>query len=146
MSIVRTGLSEEPLDVNAAIGEASTPSCGAVASFIGTVRETPAVTENEGKAVTRLDYEAHPTLAASRLEVIAQEAATKWALERVVAVHRVGTCELGQPTVVVACGAPHRAEALEACRWLIDELKASVPIWKKEVYADGSTWVGTEGA
>ena len=144
MSTVRTGLSDEPLDISAAIGEASSPECGAVASFVGTVRVSPAVSENETKSVTRLEYEAHPTLAATKLEEIAHEAATKWALERVVVVHRIGTCELGEPTVVVACGAAHRAEALESCRWLIDELKATVPIWKKEIYADGSTWVGSE--
>jgi molybdopterin synthase catalytic subunit len=91
-----------------------------------------------------LEYEAHPTLASARMEEIAQEATTKWGLARVVAVHRTGRCALGEPTVVVACGAAHRAEALEACHWIIDEIKASVPIWKKEIYADGSSWVGSE--
>ena len=60
-------------------------------------------------------------------------------------IHRVGRCSLGEPTVVIACSAPHRADALEACRWLIDELKESVPIWKKEIYEDGDAWVGDEG-
>lgn len=126
------------------IGDASDPSCGAVASFIGTVRESAAVPDNAAKSVTMLEYEAHPTLASARMEEIAHEATTKWGLERVVAVHRTGGCPLGEPTVVVACGAAHRAEALEACHWIIDEIKASVPIWKKEIYADGSSWVGSE--
>ena len=144
MSSTKTGISAEPLDIAAAIAAASDPLCGAVASFIGTVRESAAVTSNAAKAVTMLDYEAHPTLAASRIEEIAQEAVTKWGLERVVAVHRTGRCSLGEPTVVVACGAAHRAEALEACHWIIDEIKASVTIWKKEIYSDGSSWVGSE--
>ena len=146
MAAIRTGISEDPLDIASLIADASSPGCGAVASFVGTVRLTPAVAENTGKTVTGLDYEAHPTLAGDRLRAIAEEAAVKWGLERVVAVHRTGSCEIGEPTVVVACGSPHRAEALEACHWLIDELKATVPIWKKEIYADGSSWVGAEGA
>ena len=94
----------------------------------------------------RLDYEAHPTLAHERLQSIAREAAERWGLDRVVAVHRTGACEIGEPTVVVACGAAHRAEALDACRWMIDTIKTTVPIWKREVYADGSAWIGAEGA
>ena len=146
MPFVRTAISPDPLDVAGVIAQAADPSCGAVASFVGTVRATASVTENAAKAVTELDYEAHPSLAPARLEEIAHEAATKWGLERVVAIHRAGRCELGEPTVVIACGATHRAAALEACQWLIDETKASVPIWKKEIYSDGSSWVGSEGA
>jgi molybdopterin synthase catalytic subunit len=103
------------------------------------------VRANESKAVVRLDYEAHPELAATRLEEIGRDAADKWELLRVVAWHRTGACELGEPTVVVACSAPHRGDALEACRHVIDTIKATVPIWKREVYADGSSWVGAEG-
>ena len=146
MPFIETGISDQPLDVAAAIAAASSPSCGAVASFVGTVRETAAVAGNAAKGVTALEYEAHPTLATERLDEIAAEAAGKWGLERVVAIHRTGACVLGEPTVVVACGSAHRAEALEACHWVIDELKARVPIWKKEIYADGSSWVGAEGA
>lgn len=146
MAFVKTSISPDPLDVASAIADASAPSCGAVASFIGTVRESASVTDNGDKNVTTLEYEAHPTLAPARIEEVAQEAASKWTLERVVAIHRTGTCELGEPTVVIACGAAHRGDALEACHWLIDEIKATVPIWKKEIYADGSSWVGAEGA
>ena len=146
MSATKTGVSTETLDIAGAIAAASDPSCGAVASFIGTVRESAAVPGNVEKPVTMLDYEAHPTLAASRMEEIAQEATDKWSLGRVVAVHRTGRCSLGEPTVVVACGSAHRAEALEACHWIIDEIKATVPIWKKEIYADGSSWVGPESS
>jgi molybdopterin synthase catalytic subunit len=146
VSGIATGLTPDPLDVAEAVAMASSPASGGLALFIGTVRSTPAVGANAGKAVVRLDYEAHDGMARERLAALAHEAAERWALHRVVALHRVGSCDVGEPTVVVACGSAHRAEALEACRWLIDELKASVPIWKKEVYADGSTWVGAEGA
>lgn len=142
MAHVRAGIEAEPLDVAGLIAEASAPECGAVASFVGTVRTTASVADRAAHAVTRLEYDAHPALAGAKLAEIADQAATKWALERVVAIHRTGNCELGEPTVVIACGAPHRAEALDACHWIIDEVKATVPIWKKEIYSDGSSWVG----
>ena len=142
---VDTGITDRPIDVAAAIASASSVDAGAVGAFIGTVRASAAVRANQSKAVVRLDYEAHPELAASRLEEIGRDAADKWGTLRIVAWHRTGACELGEPTVVVACSAPHRADALEACRHVIDTIKATVPIWKREVYADGSSWVGAEG-
>lgn len=145
-AVFATGLQAEPLDVGAALHAASTPEAGGIGVFVGTVRSTPAVSGKEDEQVVRLEYEAHPSLAGARLDEIAREAAAKWDLLRVVARHRTGACELGEATVVVACSAPHRADALEACRWVIDELKASVPIFKREVYANGSSWVGAEGA
>lgn len=144
MAFIRTAISAEPLDVPGLIADASDPSCGAVASFVGTVRVSASVETNADKAVTQLDYEAHPVLAPTRLDEIAHEASAKWGLERVVVVHRTGPCGLGDPTVVVACGSAHRGDALEACHWIIDDVKTSVPIWKKEIYADGSSWVGSE--
>lgn len=142
MAVLRVEVLDEPLDVAALISSANDPSSGGIASFIGTVRETAAVDGNQDKRVTHLDYEAHPSLAAEKLTEIARYAAERWSLVRVVAVHRSGTCAVGDPTVVIVCAAAHRAEALDACRWLIDELKAAVPIWKKEIYSDGSSWVG----
>lgn len=138
---VDVDVTESPLDPNAALHSVSSPEIGGIGIFVGTVRVSAAVSGNEDKGVVQLDYEAHPTLARSRLKEIAREAAAKWDVRRVVAHHRIGTCEVGEPTVVVACGAPHRADALEACRWIIDELKVTVPIWKREDYADGSSWV-----
>jgi molybdopterin synthase catalytic subunit len=142
---ITADISAVPLDIDAAIAAAFGPALGGIASFIGTVRSTASVDEAVDKAVVRLEYEAHPTLAVERLRSIAADAALKWDVHRVVAIHRTGTCELGDPTVVVACGAPHRRDALQACRWIIDTIKAEVPIWKREVYADygGSAWVGT---
>ena len=146
MPDISTGISGEPLDVSAVVASASSPECGAIGVFVGTVRSSAAAPEHTETPVVRLEYEAHPTLAAERMRAIAEDAAGKWPLERVGAWHRTGACELGEPTVVVACGSPHRADALEACRWMIDEIKATVPIWKREVYADGSSWIGAEAA
>ena len=137
---IRTEVTEQPLDPGALVAEAMDPSCGGLGVFVGTVRRS-AAGESESP-VEALEYEAHPSLAPAALQDIAQRAQEKWQLERVVAVHRTGSCPLGEPTVVVACAAPHRAEALDACRWMIDTIKAEVPIWKKELYADGSAWVG----
>jgi molybdopterin synthase catalytic subunit len=141
---VTTGLSGSPLDVALALKTVSDPACGGIGVFVGTVRRSAAVESNEAKPVTELEYEAHPTLAGERLVQIAEEARIRWGLEHVFAQHRIGTCSLGEPTVIVACSAPHRAEALEACRWIIDAIKSSVPIWKQEIYADGTAWVGLE--
>lgn len=143
-SVHLTRIEPSPLDVSGAISAAGTPDAGGIAVFVGTVRAAAAVEAHAGDPVVQLDYDVHVDLAERRLAEIAGEAAGKWGLLRVVAIHRSGSCELGEPTVVVACSAPHRAEALDACRWVIDELKATVPIFKREVYADGSSWVGTE--
>ena len=142
MTTVSSGITERPLDVGAVISSASTPACGGIGVFIGTVRTSAAAPAHPDTPVVRLDYEAHPTLAPERIDAIAHEAADKWSLERVSAWHRTGSCELGEPTVVVACGAAHRGDALEACRWVIDTIKTTVPIWKREIYADGSSWIG----
>jgi molybdopterin synthase catalytic subunit len=125
--------------------EVRSDRCGAIAGFVGTVRSSAAAPGHEEAEVVSLEYEAHPKLAQQRLAAIGQAATTRWGLENLVAVHRVGVCALGDPTVVIACAAPHRREALEACHWAIDEIKSTVPIWKREVYTDGASWVGPEG-
>lgn len=134
----------DPLDVAAAVDRANDPSCGGIGIFVGTVRTGAA--ERDRDDVIALEYDAHPDLAPAALRAIATEAAAKWALAKVVALHRTGRCDVGAPTVVVACAAAHRAEALDACRWVIDEIKQRVPIWKKEIYEDGSAWVGAGAA
>jgi molybdopterin synthase catalytic subunit len=139
-------IADDALDIPAAIESASMTSVGGIAMFIGTVRESAASSVNADRVVTGLDYEAHPTIAAERLESIARAAAERWDVRRIVARHRTGSCEVGEPTVVIACGAPHRADALEACRFIIDEIKSTVPIWKRERYSDGSSWLGAEGS
>lgn len=139
------GITDRELDIARAIEGASAPSVGGIATFIGTVRESAAVSGNRDRAVVGLEYEAHPTIAIDRLEAIARAAAERWDVRRIVAVHRSGSCAVGEPTVMIACGAPHRADALEACRFIIDQIKSTVPIWKRERYADGSSWVGADG-
>jgi molybdopterin synthase catalytic subunit len=139
---ILTAITNEPIDVASAIEDVADPRHGGIAVFVGTVRESPSADGAPTGPVIGLEYDAHPRLAAERLEEIAREAAEKWALGKVVAIHRVAACKLGEPTVVIACGAPHRTAALEACRWIIDTIKDTVPIWKRELYADGSSWVG----
>jgi molybdopterin synthase catalytic subunit len=136
------GLTEEPLDLTGPLAAASGPGCGGIGVFVGVVRESPSVETNSERSVIALEYEAHEAGAEQRLGEITREAVARWGLLGVSALHRIGRCELGEPTVVVACGAPHRAEALDACRWVIDTIKDTVPIWKREIYTDGSDWVG----
>ena len=137
-------VTDGPLRIADAIERVSSPEAGGIGVFVGTVRVSAAATDRD-QAVVRLEYEAHPTLALEKLEEVVSDATTKWELTHVVAWHRGGACDVGEPTVVIACSATHRAPALEATRWIIDALKATVPIWKKEIYADGSSWVGGEG-
>lgn len=91
-----------------------------------------------------LEYEAHEPWANEKLRAICQEAGKRWDVRRAVAIHRTGRCALGEVTVVIACGAPHRKDALDACRWIIDSVKSEVPIFKREIYADGGAWVEPE--
>ena len=144
MKSISWSLEEGPLDVAGVLEEVAREDCGAVASFVGTVRVTAAAPGNESRTVIGLEYEAHAPMAKEAFGSIASEALERWDLKAISARHRTGRCELGAPTVVIACSAPHRADALEACRFLIDELKARVPIFKKELYEDGTAWVGAE--
>ena len=118
------------------VREVAGADCGAVVTFVGTVRAT-----NHGKRVVRLEYEAYPEMALRIFEHIAAQAREKWAA-RVVIHHRVGALEPGEISVVIAAAAPHRADAFDACRHAIEALKKDAPIWKRETYPDGSSWVG----
>jgi molybdopterin synthase catalytic subunit len=139
--MIHTAVASDPLDVAELLSKGHDAGCGGIGAFVGTVRTSASTEERDD--VVGLEYEAHPTLAEERLLEIANEAVTKWDLQRVVAVHRTGHCAVGDPTVVVVCSAPHRAAALDATRWVIDTVKETVPIWKKELFGDGSAWVGT---
>jgi molybdopterin synthase catalytic subunit len=110
---------------------------GGVVTFIGVVRN-----ENRGKQVLYLEYEAYPEMAIAKMREIGEEIAAKWGLGHVAIVHRVGRLEIGEASVAMAVAAPHRGVAFEACRYAIDRLKETVPVWKKEVYADGEVWLG----
>ena len=120
----------------APLREVAGADCGAVVSFVGTVRAT-----NHGKRVVRLEYEAYPEMAVRIFEQIAAQAREKWAA-RVAIHHRTGALEPGEISVVIAAAAPHRGDAFEACRHAIEALKKDAPIWKRELYPDGSSWVG----
>ena len=126
-----------PIDANEAIRAVSHPGAGGIATFLGVVRET-----NEGRRVLRLEYEAYASMAEKELARIASEIVAEADGVRVAALHRVGMLEIGDVAVVCAASAPHREEAFVAARKLIDRIKARVPIWKREHYADGDTqWV-----
>ena len=113
------------------------PGAGGTAIFVGTVRDH----SDEG-VVERLEYSAYPEMAERVLHQVAEEAAARWPLAGVAILHAVGDLFVGDVTVVVACSAPHRGEALDACRYAIDEVKRRVPIWKKEVGPWGERWIG----
>jgi molybdopterin synthase catalytic subunit len=139
--MIHTAIATERLNVADLIGKGHDPSCGGIGAFIGTVRSHASTGDRDD--VVALEYEAHPVMAETRLREIANEAVTRWGLARLVAVHRTGICALGEPTVVVVCSSPHRGEALDATRWIIDGIKDTVPIWKREIFGDGAAWVGS---
>jgi molybdopterin synthase catalytic subunit len=126
-------LVREPIDV-AALQDVEVGD-GALCLFLGVVRR-----ENEGRTVVRLEYEAYEEMALPQMEEIAAQARERFGVTDVRIVHRLGVLEVGEVSVAVAAASPHRAEAFAACRYAIDTLKARVPIWKKEFYADGAVW------
>jgi len=130
-------ISSEPLDPAAALDEVADDEAGGVAAFVGTVRR-----RSRGRDVLHLEYEAYEEMAEPMLHRLADELTAKHNLSAVAIHHRVGRVEIGEPSVVIAVSAPHRAAALEACREAIDTLKGSIPLWKKEVYAGGEEWIG----
>lgn len=129
---------DRPLSVDEVYVSVTDPRSGGVALFVGTVRD-----HDSGRGVDRLDYSAHPRVSAE-LEKVAAAVAERHDVVAMSAVHRVGALEIGDIAVVVAVSAAHRGDALTACHALIDELKATVPIWKHQVFADGEEeWVGS---
>jgi molybdopterin synthase catalytic subunit len=135
----RFQLIEEPLSIGEAVEQVRTADAGAVASFVGTTRA-----RSRGRDVVYLEYEAYEGMAERVMADLAQDLKRRHDLCDVAIHHRVGRVDIGETSVVIAVSAPHRADALAACREAIDELKVTVPLWKKEVYADGSEWVGSE--
>ena len=112
------------------------PDSGGLDIFIGTVRNA-----TKGKAVVRLEFEAYEKMAIAEMEKIAQQAFQKWPVQKVLIHHRTGILQVGDVPVIIAVSAAHRAAAFEACRYIIDTLKKTVPIWKKEIFEDGEVWV-----
>ncbi len=137
MSVVVAGIERGRLDVTQLLKGFGSKHCGGLVVFEGKVRAT-----SDGKAVLQLEYEAYERLARGQLERIAQETATRFQLDAVLAVHRVGLVPVGETAVIVAAAAPHRGEAFSAASELVGRIKAEAAIWKKEVFADGGVWVG----
>jgi molybdopterin converting factor subunit 1 len=130
-------LFETPLSLDAAVDEVRTENAGAIATFVGTTRK-----RSRGRDVLYLEYEAYEGMAEQVMEQLAEELESRHGLCGVAIHHRVGRVDIGETSVVIAVSAPHRADALAACREAIDELKVSVPLWKKEVYEGGEEWIG----
>eukprot|EP00249_Psilotum_nudum_P006827 c20091_g1_i1 orf=395-934(-) len=128
-------ISHQPLDLIKYINAVKNPGAGAVATFAGTTRDSFG-----NRQVLELQYEAFVPMAYRQLRAICKDARKLWSLISVAVAHRVGVVPIGEESVFVAASSVHRKDALEACHYIIDEIKASVPIWKKEVYVDGEVW------
>jgi molybdopterin synthase catalytic subunit len=130
-------LSAEPLSLDAVVGEVRSDRAGAIATFVGTTR-----IESRGHTVEHLDYEAYEGMAEQVMEKIAAALKERYDLCEIAIHHRTGRVEIGEASVVIAVSAPHRQDALAACKDAIDTLKEEVPLWKKEVYDNGEEWIG----
>jgi MoaE-MoaD fusion protein len=130
-------LTEDPIDLSAVAAEVEDERAGAVVTFVGTVRS-----ESRGRKVMRLEYEAYEGMAEGVMAHLATQLAARYDLCAIAITHRVGICEIGDASVAIAVSAPHRQDALAACKDAIDTLKETVPLWKKEVYEGGEEWIG----
>ena len=130
-------LSDEPLSLDRVVDEVRSEDAGAIATFTGTTR-----VHSRGRTVTHLDYEAYEGMAEKVMEEIADTLRARYALTAIAIHHRIGRVTIGETSVVIAVSAPHRQDALAACKDAIDELKERVPLWKKEVYEGGEEWIG----
>ena len=132
-------VTDKPIDLHELVDCVTDPEAGAIATFIGTTRNN-----NQGRKVIALDYEAYPEMAEKELARLGEEAKRKWQICRIAIVHRIGPVQITEPSVIIAVSAAHRDAAFAACRFAIEEIKKTVPIWKKEVYEGGEIWIGTQ--
>ena len=132
-------VSSKALDLQEPVSWVTDPGAGAIATFIGTTRD-----HNEGRRVIALEYEAYPEMAEKELARIGEEAKKRWDIQRMAIVHRIGPVQISEPSVIIAVSAAHRDAAFQACRFAIEEIKRSVPIWKKEGFEGGEVWIGTQ--
>jgi len=130
-------LTEDPIDLAAVVAEVEDDHAGAIATFVGTVRA-----QSRGRQVVRLEYEAYEGMAENVMAGLAVRLKERYDLCAIAITHRVGVCEIGDASVAIAVSAPHRQDALAACKDAIDTLKETVPLWKKEVYEGGEEWIG----
>ncbi|MEZ4825403.1 MAG: molybdenum cofactor biosynthesis protein MoaE [Bacteroidia bacterium] len=136
ISTLQIVIQETPIRAENAINFVSRENCGGISVFVGTVRNA-----TQGRAVIRLEFEAYEKMALREMEKIAAEAQHRFSAGHVAIHHRTGTLLPGEIAVVIAVSTPHRAAAFAACQYAIDTLKQTVPIWKKEIFADGEVWV-----
>ena len=129
-------ITREPLDRNTLVAFVTDPGAGGIVIFEGVVRDNA-----RGKQVRYLEYDVYPEMAVQQIREILVEAERRWHVDRVAVAHRIGRLEIGEASVIIVVATPHRAEAFEACRYIIDTLKTTVPIWKKEVAMNGEEWV-----
>lgn len=129
-------LTREPLNRDALVQAVSSPSDGGIVVFEGIVRDNA-----RGKQVQYLEYDVYVEMASQQIATIIDTAKQRWQIEHVAVAHRFGRLEIGEASVIIVVATPHRAEAFDACRYIIDTLKSSVPIWKKEVATNGEEWV-----
>ena len=129
-------LTGTPLDTIACVAAVASPKSGGIDVFIGTVRDA-----TKGKTVVRLEFEAYERSALEEMRKIALAAKARWPVDAIAIHHRTGSLEIGETAVIIAVAAAHRAAAFDACRFAIDTLKETVPIWKKEIFEDGGVWV-----
>jgi molybdopterin synthase catalytic subunit len=132
-------LTDQPIQINELVRFVTQAKSGAIVTFIGTTRD-----HNEGRRVLALSYEAYAGMAEKELERVGREAKERWNIEKMAIVHRVGRVDIGQASVAIAVSSAHRNDAFEACRFAIEEIKRSVPIWKKELFEGGELWIGTQ--
>ena len=129
-------ISAANLEIQSCVDWVMSPESGGIDVFIGTVRNA-----TKGKVVLRLEFEAYEKMAIAEMEKIAKQAFEKWPVQKLLIHHRTGILEVGEVPVIIAVSAAHRDAAFEACRFVIDTLKQTVPIWKKEIFEDGEVWV-----
>lgn len=131
-------VTEAPLSLDALTAGVSQNTSGAVATFLGIVREFA-----RGRRVLSLEYDAYPEMATATMRQIGEEIRQRWPVDGIAMVHRIGRLAIGEASVAIAISAPHRHEALQACAYAIERLKEIVPIWKKEIWSDGAEWIGS---
>jgi molybdopterin synthase catalytic subunit len=137
----RVRLTERRIDLGALIALVASPEAGAIATFLGTSRSVSHDRNRVDRPVQTLWYEAYGPMALKKLREIADQAEWRFEVTAVAVVHRTGEVPVGEASVAIAVSAPHRAAAFDACRFVIDEIKTSVPIWKRERFEDGEEWV-----
>lgn len=140
-------LTTQPIDINSVARRVVPPECGATVTLDGYARKfTKDKTTGEMRETLHLEYEAYDVMALKEMRKLIDQAKAQFEISHVGIVHRTGRLEIGETSVVISVAAPHRKDAFAACEWLIKELKRTVPIWKKEVYADGESWVEGENS